>query len=302
MKRLLNISLLITLTIGLVFGTVSTVFATSPSDKPIVVYGETLSAEQKEEVRSLLEVTDESDVKEFVVTGEDIAKYINGNPNSNMYSSAKIILEPAGKGITVHIVTADNITEVTTDMYKNALLTAGVEDATVEVASPIPVTGGSALSGIYKAYDEEGEELDQERMEVASEELDVATELSDREGLDQDKVTELLAEIKKAISEQKPATKEDIEKIVSEQLDKLEISLSEKDRELLTNLFEKMRNLNIDFDKVKGQLDDLVSTIKDKVGDLDIDEGFWNRVVNVIKNFFDSIVGLLEGIFGGNSN
>src|SRR5699024_2055281 len=117
--------------------------------------------------------TDEMEAKEYIVTGEDIARYIAGAPNARMFSSAKIIVEPEGKGITIHIVTPDNITKVTEDMYRNALLTAGVEDATVEVVSPIPVTGGSALSGIYKAYDAEGAELDKERMEVATEELDV---------------------------------------------------------------------------------------------------------------------------------
>src|SRR5690625_1921894 len=203
-----------------------------------------------------------------------------------MYSSAKIVREEEGKGITIHIVTSDNITEVTTDMYKNALLTAGVEDATVDVASPIPVTGGSALSGIYKAYDEEGEELDKERMELASEELDVATDLADREGMDQEKISELLAEIKQEIADKKPATKEDIEEIVKEQLDKLEISLSEEDRQMLINLFDKMRDLNIDFDKVKNQLEDIASTIKDKVDDLDLDPGFWDKVANFFKDFF----------------
>jgi len=297
MRRYVRISFLFILMIGLFLGVAQSAFATTPSEKPIVVYGDALSAEQKEEVRRLLEVTDPEDFREITVTGADIAKYIDGDPNSNMYSSAKIVLEPEGKGLTIHIVTADNITKVTTDMYKNALLTAGAEDATVEVASPIPVTGGSALSGIYKAYDEEGEELDKDRMELASEELDVATELSEREGMSQDKVSELLAEIKKEIAEQNPATKEDVERIVKEQLDKLEISLSEEDRQMLINLFEKMRNLNIDFDKVKSQLEDIASTVKDKIGELDLDPGFWEKVANFFKEFFNAISKFFEGLF-----
>src|SRR5699024_6134091 len=155
--------------------------------------------------------------------------------------------------------------------------------ATVEVVSPVQVSGHSALTGIYKAYDAEGEELDPERMVVANEELDLATDLAEKEGMDEEKVSELLAEIKKAIADQDPATKEDVERIVKEQLDKLEITLSDEDRELLTNLFEKMRDLNIDFDKVKSQLEDITSTIKDKLDDLDIelDAGFWDKVVNI---------------------
>src|SRR5690625_7177294 len=93
-------------------------------------------------------------------------------------------------------------------MYANALLTAGVDSATVEIASPVQVTGHSALTGIYKAYDEDGEELDKDRMELANEELNVATDLADKEGLSQEKVSELLTEIKKEIADQKPATKE----------------------------------------------------------------------------------------------
>ena len=103
----------------------------------------------------------------------------NSNPNSRMYSSAKITREEKGKGLTISIVTPENITEVTSEMYANAMLTAGIEDATVEVAAPKPVTGHSALVGIYKAYEvKTGETLDIERTDVANEELSVATELA----------------------------------------------------------------------------------------------------------------------------
>lgn len=263
---------------------------------PIVVYGDTLTSEQKEEVRRLLEVKDLSAVKEYNVTGADIANYIGGDPNSRMFSSAKIIRKDEGHGIVVNIVTADNITQVTSEMYANALLTAGVEDAVIEVASPVKVTGHSALTGIYKAYDAGGETLDKERMEVANEELDVATDLAEKEGMSQEKVSELLTEIKKEIAEQNPATKEDVERIVKEQLDKLEISLSEEDRQMLIDLFDKMRDLNIDFNKVKDQLEDLTSTIKDKLDDINIniDEGFWEKVKNFFKELFNKISALFE--------
>src|SRR5699024_4636296 len=182
---------------------------------------------QKQEVRDLLEVTAADDVDEYLVTGQDYADYIDGRATANMYSSAMITRKEEGYGIIIKIVTPDHITKVTEDMYANALLTAGIENAMVEVVSPIQVTGESALAGIYKAYDEDGERLDKDRMVVANEELEIATEFADKEGLDSEKISELLAEIKKAISEQDPATKEDVERIVKEQLDKLEIKLSE---------------------------------------------------------------------------
>lgn len=256
---------------------------------PVVVYGDTLTDEQKAEVRKLLEVTDSSAVDEYDVTGQDIANYIDGDPSSRMFSSAKIVKQEKGNGLTINIVTQDNITEVTKEMYANALLTAGVEDATIDVVSPVKVSGHSALTGIYKAYDVEGEELDKDRMEVANEELDVATNLADKEGMDQEKVTELLTDIKQEIADQDPATKEDVEQIVKEQLDKLEISLSDADRQMLVNLFDKMRDLDIDFGKVKNQLEDIASTVKNKMDELGLDEGFWEKVANFFKSIFEQI-------------
>lgn len=283
----------------MLLGASSFVFADSKSNNkdvvdeklgdPIVVYGATLTDEQKNEVRKLLKISDEQTVREFTVDGNDIAKYIGGDINSRMFSSAKIVREEKGKGLTIRIVKPENITKVTSEMYANALLTAGVEDATVDVASPIPVTGHSALTGIYKAYDEEGVILDKERMELANEELEVATDLADKEGMSQEKVSELLTEIKKAIAEKNPVSKEEIEQIIKEQLDKLEISLSEADREMLTKLFDKMRELDIDFGKVKNQLEDLTSKIKDKAKELGLDAGFWEKVMNFFKELFNKI-------------
>ena len=105
-----------------------------------------------------------------------------------MYSSAKITRQDAGKGLVISIVTPDNITQVTADMYANAMLTAGIEDAIVEVAAPKKVTGHSALVGIYKAYEVTGETLDTERTDVANDELNLATKFSKEVGVDSDKV------------------------------------------------------------------------------------------------------------------
>ncbi len=194
---------------------------------PVVVYGSALSPAQKEEVRKLLKVTDPSKVKEITVTGDDLVTYIKGDRNANMYSSAKITRKDPGAGLVINQVTPENITEVTDEMYANALITAGIQDAVVDVASPVKVSGHSALVGIYKAYDAgKGAGLNKERTEVASEELNLATNLAKKEGLDQDKVSQLLTEIKQEIAAQNPATKEDIANIIDEKLKSLNINLS----------------------------------------------------------------------------
>ncbi|SNZ04091.1 Uncharacterized protein YpuA, DUF1002 family [Terribacillus aidingensis] len=260
---------------------------------PIVVVGDSLSDAQKQQVREDLGVTNTNNVEEIAVTADDIVKYINGDANSRMYSSAMITREDEGHGLEIEIVTPDNITEVTVDMYKNALLTAGIENATVEVASPVKVSGHSALTGIYKAYDTADGNLDPERTEVANDELDLTTDLAQQEGLDNEKVTQLMTDIKQDIAEQNPATREEVEQIVSDQLSKLEISLSEEDRQLLIDLFDKMRQLDIDFDSVKNQLEDIASTIQGKIDEVANNDGFWQGV----KDFFKSIGDFFKNLF-----
>ncbi|MDC3424443.1 DUF1002 domain-containing protein [Aquibacillus sp. 3ASR75-11] len=273
--------------------------ATAPSVNekfgvPIVVYGETLTTEQKNQVRKLLEVDDPEAVEEITVTAEDLVKYIEGsNPNSRMFSSAKIVRKEQGEGLVINIISADNITEVTSEMYANALITAGVENALVEVASPVKVSGHSALTGIYKAYEVSGETLNKDRMEVANEELNIATKLADQAGLDKEKASELLTEIKKAIAKQNPATREEVEKIVTEQLQGLNISLNEQDKKLLIDLFDKIRSLDINFDNVGQQLEDITVDIKNKIDKVIDNKGFWQGVADFVNN----VVSFLKGLF-----
>lgn len=255
---------------------------------PIVVYGGNLSETEKASVAASLSVEDEAEVEEIEVTGADLVTYIkDGNPQSRMFSSAKITRKDEGEGLVIQIVTPENITQVTTEMYANAMLTAGIENATVEVAAPKAVTGHSALVGIYKAYEVNGGELDPERTDVANDELEVATELA--EDVDEAKVSELLTEIKKQIAEQNPATREDVEQIVEEQLSKLQIELSPEDRQLLIDLMDRIRKLDIDFSKWSTQLEDLSKTIEDSIGNIVNDEGFWNSVKEFFRNLANSV-------------
>ena len=264
---------------------------------PIVVYGAALSPAQKEEVKDLLGVVDTSKVTEITVSGADLEKYIKGDSRANMYSSAKITRKEKGQGLDIKQVTPENITEVTNEMYANALLTAGIEDAVVEVASPVKVSGHSALVGIYKAYDTgEGANLNTERTAVANEELSLATNLAEKAGLDKDKVSELLTEIKQEIAAQNPASKAEIEQIINDKLKELGINLSAADRQLLIDLFEKMRSLNIDFDNVKSQLENLSKDIKNRIEETLGNTGFLQAVGDFFKSLIEGIKSLFENI------
>ena len=175
-------------------------------------------------------------------------------------------------------------------MYATAMLTAGITDAIVEVAAPKPVTGHSALVGIYKAYEmKTGEELDVERTDVANEELTMATELAEKSGVSDEVVADLLTQIKKTIAEQNPATKEEVEQIVKDQLEKYGVTLSEQDINALVALMDRISNLDIDFNQLSNQLADLSKKFEEKFGALLQDEGFWASVKNFFVNLFDTI-------------
>ncbi len=298
MKKMTSILLMLALLVGVLIGPVTTLADSDGKadaiderfSAPIVVYGGSLSDSEKNSVKGSLKVTESSEVQEIIVTGQDLAKYLqDGDASARMFSSAKITRKEAGKGLVIDIVTPDYITEVSADMYANAMLTAGIEDAVVEIAAPKPVTGHSALVGIYKAYEVTGGELDPERTDVANDELSVATILSEDAGIEDAKVNELLTEIKKQIAEQNPVSREEVEKIVSEQLSNLKIELSEKDRQLLVDLMDRIRQLDIDFSKWSDQLNDLSKTIEEKLKDLKDNEGFWQSVKNFFTNLIDSI-------------
>lgn len=266
---------------------------------PIAVYGSSLNEQEKAQVKQDLNVAADEETEEITITGSDIAKYIqDGDARARLYSSAKITPQDKGKGLVINIVTPDNITQVTSDMYSNAILTAGIEDAKVDVAAPKKVSGHSALAGIYKAYEvTTGKTLDKNRTDVANQELSVATDIAQNSGVSDEKVSQLLTEIKQVIAEQKPATKEDVAKIVDDKLSTLKIELSDTDRQLLIDLMDKISNLKIDFSKWSSQLDQLNNTLKDKIenlkNDVNSDSGFWASV----KDFFQNLVDTVKGWF-----
>ncbi|KYG89641.1 DUF1002 domain-containing protein [Metasolibacillus sp. FSL H7-0170] len=299
MKQKWIIKLVITVLALAVFAPLASATTQKPINEklgvPIVVYGANLSDAEKEIMKTAFRVNEESEIDEVTVSGDDLVQYIkNSNASSRMYSSAKITRQEEGKGLVISILTPENITEVTAEIYANAMVTAGIEDAIVEIAAPKPVTGHSALVGIYKAYEvKTGEKLDIERTDVANEELNIATSIADSAGISDEKVAELLTEIKKVIAEQKPVSREEVQQIVEEQLSRLQINLSEQDRQLLIDLMDRIRSLDIDFSKLSSQLSDLSKTIEEKFAPILQDEGFWNGV----KNFFNKLIETISSWF-----
>jgi uncharacterized protein YpuA (DUF1002 family) len=260
--------------------------------KPILVYGGSLTPTQRQEVRDDLKITDPTTVLEMDVTGKDLVKYItDGDPRSNMYSSVLITRLDSGNGIQIQQVTPQNITQVTDSMYANAMLTAGIQDAKVEVVSPVKVTGHSALTGIYKAYESQGVNLNKDRMNVANQELNVATDLVQSKAVTNDQANSLLVGIKKDMAQNMPKDRAGVQQIVNDQLKAQNITLSDSDVKMLVDLFDKMRTININFNDVKSQLNNMSKQLDDKLKQVTgtSTEGFWQSVRTFFENLFHSI-------------
>ncbi|WP_148229406.1 DUF1002 domain-containing protein [Carnobacterium sp. 17-4] len=278
--------------------------------KPTFIYGGGLSENQITETEDLLGIENPENVAVGSVTGQDLINYLgDGSGNtSSMISSVLVQKQDAGEGVDVEIVTPENISQITQDQYANAAITAGVTDVKIEVASVSKVTGESALTGIYKAFDVNGEELDQERMEVAQDELettnDIAQENEGNEEFDTAKFDQAIIDIKQSLAELKEqqgelATKEDVERIINEALEKnnLQNAVTQDQIDQLMALFEKYQQTSaIDSAEVKEQLKNLSETVQNRFGDA-LKQAEDSGLVDKVGNFFSQIWNAIVGLF-----
>ena len=309
MKKIFRPIVVATMLLGLVSQQVYAIDTTAINEKwgkPTVVYGGGLSNQQIKETSKLLGIKDENTVTTTKATGEDLVKYLGaGEANTSvMISSVMVQKRNKGEGVKVHIATPKNITLVTSEQYANAAITAGVADAEIEVAAVSKVTGESALTGVYKAFEANGDVLDGKRTAVAQQELEltnqIAQEQSKEKGFDAAKLDQAMIDIKKALAEIKEkqgqvATKEDVERIVNEALKKygLDTVISPTQvNNIIQFALSYQQTSAIDSKQVLEQLNSLSNTVKGKIGQL-VDqanrEGWLDKIVTFFKEIFNAI-------------
>lgn len=278
---------------------------------PTFVYGGGLNETQVEETADLLGIDDMENVADVSVTGEDLQNYLGtGSGNTaSMISSVLVQRENEGEGVNVINETPENITQITEEQYTNAAITAGVEDVTIMVASIRPVTGESALTGIYKAFDVNGEDLDQDRMEVAQEELEttneIAQENADEDEFDTNRFDQAIVEIKQQLADLRErqdelATREEIEQIINDALanNELQNVISQDQIDRLLAFFERYQQTGaIDSAQVRQQLEQLSGNLRDRFGDAwqqAEDSGLLDQIGNFFRQIWEAITGLFN--------
>ncbi len=265
------------------------------ADQGVVTLGNDLNQKQRQQMLDLFGAQ-EREIKTLVVTNAEERSYLEGIASeaqigSKAISSAYVEGLEEGAGIQVQIY---NLTWVTEGMIQNSLVTAGVKDARIIAAAPFNVSGTAALTGILKAFEElRGEALNQEQKEIANEEIVKTGELG--QSIGKEKATELIQTVKEEIVEKKIKNPEEIKRIIIEIAGKLDINLNNQQIEDITKLMEGITRLNLDTEEIKRQL----KGIGEKLGEITKQneevKSLLRRIIDMIKNFFNSILGMLTG-------
>ena len=264
-------------------------------DKPYVALGADLKESERAKVLELLGVT-EAELKDYdvvTITNEDEHKYLGsyldaGVIGTRALSSVMVVGKEAGNGINVN---TNNISYCTSGMYRNALITAGVEDADITVAGPFSISGTAALVGAIKAYETmTGEEVPEVNLDAANNELVITGEIVESVG-DPEKVEQLMALVKQEVAEGAVSGSEDIKNLVKQAADELEIRLSDEDRDKITGLMDKIDGLDLNVDAIKEQAKDLYHKLENLDFNFDAESvgNFFTRIIDAIVGFFQDL-------------
>lgn len=287
MKRVLTIFLTVVIFIcmtGLVLA----------QNNSVVSLGADLTKDQRTQMLNLFK-TDENSAKIIEVTNQEERTYLEGlisdkQIGTRAISSAFVEVLSAGEGIMVETY---NINWVTKEMYANAMVTAGLENAKVVAAAPFEVSGTAALTGIMKAFElATGEELSEDAKKTANEELVTTGELGQDVG--QDKAAALVKEIKERIIKEKITNPEDIRRIIIEIAADLNITITQKNIDQLADLMERISKLDLNVDKVTSQLEKITGRLDDVKRTLEANKGLLQQILDAIKRFFEWLSGILR--------
>ncbi|WP_246942339.1 DUF1002 domain-containing protein [Bacillus pinisoli] len=258
----------------------------------IVTLGESLTEEQKQALLTEMEAPE--DVQIVTVSNEEEHNYLGeyipkAQIGTKAISSSIITIAEPEAGLQV---TTNNITWVTEEMYTNALITAGVKDATIYITAPFQVSGTAALTGLLKAYELSSDQaIPEDVKKVANEEMVKTAELGDKLGTEE--AAALMARIKEEIAKNAPQTDEELRAIIEAAAAELGLTLTDEDINSLIALFNKMKELNIDWNQVGEQL----NIAKEKLTNfLQSEEGqtFLTKLQEFIVSVFDAIRALFS--------
>lgn len=180
----------------------------------------------------------------------------------------------------------------------------------------LPVTGEGALAGIYKAYEEKGNDLNSEDIQNSNQEMNdlgtISEENEGKDGYSDEALNASIADIKEQLADMKQnqdkqITQQQVEDTVNKVLDERGLSeiLTDNQIQIINNNMVNVANSNAltsdpkAFKKnaknilknIEKHSDDLLDKAKDKAKDLNTEE---NR--NILQKIWDAIVNIIQAI------
>ena len=255
----------------------------------VLALGADLSADQRATVLSEMGITEAeaASYETVTITNDMEHQYLDGSLGSSVVgshslSSVLLIPQESGAGLTVE---THNINYCT-------LLTAGVQDAKVIVAAPMPISGTAALIGAVKAYETySGTTVSDEAINAATDELVLTGELSDE--LDSEQISDLIAYLKQQIAEKGLDDPGKLTELVNEASDKMDLKLTDEQVSRIVDLLLKLDNLDIDAGKLASQAKELYDKL-DAMGIKLDSEKVGNFVTRMVSSIWDLIQSFLK--------
>ena len=255
-----------------------------------VTLGADLNEAQKNEMLKYFEVT-KDDANILEVTSKEEHTYLEKVASESELGNKAIscsYVEPTEKGGLK--VTTNNLTWVNDGMIKNALITAGIENANVKASAPFKVSGTAALTGILKGFENSsaGKKIDENKKEAANEELVTTGDIGEKIG--QDDATNLMNDIKKDVIKEKPGTKKELNKIVDKATEEYKTTLSHEDIANIKDVMSKINDLDLNYNNLKDQLNDVTNQLKGKLNSVEA-KGFFAKLEEMFSKFLNEIKG-----------
>jgi uncharacterized protein YpuA (DUF1002 family) len=143
-----------------------------------------------------------------------------------------------------------------------------------------------------KAYEvSTGEVIDDDIKKVANEEMIRTAELGELVG--NDVATELINKIKQEIAKKKPKTKEEVRDIIINIVDNnFNVKLSDEQIEKLVALFDKMKNLDINWNQVYNQIENIAKKTTEY---LSSEQG--QSFLQSLKSFLNALIDWIASLF-----
>lgn len=268
----------------------------------VFIKGANLNDDQTKETKQQLDIDDNT--KTIEINAQEVSDFTNHN-YANIYSSASIKPKKFKSGVDIDIVTKDKITDVSKAQYMNAAVSAGIQNAKIKIASVNTVTGEGALTGIYKAYQDQGNKLSDNDVNNATQEMNDLSSISQNHKNDDsysdNAMNNAVANMKGKVAKEKQnnndISDDKTKKIVDDTLEKKKLDnvLTDDEKVKIQNILNNTKNSEIvnnnpkTFIKQTKHITNNVSdTISDKANQFNNNEdrNWFQRTWDKIKSIF----------------